>query len=464
MAVVKKLCRKGDTVHHLILFVLLATTTQLNAGEYRFDGRAVPLQPFRDLPEREKERSGGLSLSGLPEQVDLRAGQTPVKDQGDRGSCAYFAVTALMESGMKAWYADGRDPNLSEEYLIWWNKAVDGVSSGGDGSVTIENIRSLQRGGLLAEEYLPYHHSWFSPGMPCARWKSDDRTAPARCWAHQGPAKSVRQNVTGPEDFDAGFYGVAAVSESIVHELAAGQAVTLSLPVNQNGWNAVTGEAVHTSALQEECRGDKNLCGGHVVLITGYDLNRRVFTFKNSWGSSWGDGGYGFLSFDYVDVWSHNGGSYGVTVTHLPEQDYRPLKVTLDQPQIEVEVVDQPGPDGRSGVLVHLDFEYKAPVGSFYYVSLFAQWQLLDEAGEVMWQPILHADDYLADRHYRIIRGEADRLRRGENRVSPFLPREQFPDDDRELWLRPSVYSMSDQEAYGLLYRDYVPVELTTLQ
>ncbi len=53
----------------------------------------------------------------LPRVVDLRSGMPPVKDQELRNSCAYFAVTAMLEMGIKRVY--GREVNLSEEYFIY---------------------------------------------------------------------------------------------------------------------------------------------------------------------------------------------------------------------------------------------------------------------------------------------------------------------------------------------------------
>ncbi|HLG96380.1 MAG TPA: hypothetical protein VKX49_08720 [Bryobacteraceae bacterium] len=31
-----------------------------------------------------------------------------------------------------------------------------------------------------------------------------------------------------------------------------------------------------------------------------YDDAKQLFTFRNSWGSSWGDQGYGYLPYAYV--------------------------------------------------------------------------------------------------------------------------------------------------------------------
>jgi C1A family cysteine protease len=44
--------------------------------------------------------------------------------------------------------------------------------------------------------------------------------------------------------------------------------------------------------------------GGHAVSIVGYNLDTRQFLIKNSYGSTWGDDGYGWLPFEYVDLYS----------------------------------------------------------------------------------------------------------------------------------------------------------------
>lgn len=42
-------------------------------------------------------------------------------------------------------------------------------------------------------------------------------------------------------------------------------------------------------------------CDRHCVMIGGYDNNKRIFKFINSWGEEWGDKGWGYLPYDYVD-------------------------------------------------------------------------------------------------------------------------------------------------------------------
>jgi len=53
--------------------------------------------------------------------------------------------------------------------------------------------------------------------------------------------------------------------------------------------------------------GERTL-GGHAVCVISYnDKNKRV-AFKNSWGTGWGNKGYGSVSYEYVrkyfvDMW-----------------------------------------------------------------------------------------------------------------------------------------------------------------
>jgi len=38
----------------------------------------------------------------------------------------------------------------------------------------------------------------------------------------------------------------------------------------------------------------------HAVVIVGYDDEKRLFRFKNSYGKSWGDQGYGYMPYEYL--------------------------------------------------------------------------------------------------------------------------------------------------------------------
>lgn len=42
------------------------------------------------------------------------------------------------------------------------------------------------------------------------------------------------------------------------------------------------------------------LKGGHAIMLVGYDDEAGKFIFRNSWGTSWGAQGYGYMPYEYV--------------------------------------------------------------------------------------------------------------------------------------------------------------------
>ena len=41
--------------------------------------------------------------------------------------------------------------------------------------------------------------------------------------------------------------------------------------------------------------------GGHAICVCGYDNKKKLIKFKNSWGDSWGEKGYGYLHYSYIE-------------------------------------------------------------------------------------------------------------------------------------------------------------------
>ena len=47
--------------------------------------------------------------------------------------------------------------------------------------------------------------------------------------------------------------------------------------------------------------GDKDR-GGHLILVIGYDDTMQAWLIKNSWGTNWGDGGFGWIGYGEFDI------------------------------------------------------------------------------------------------------------------------------------------------------------------
>ncbi len=276
-----------------------------NISYYRFNEVNFKLDPYvktvgRALMNRNKEMS---NLSVYPQTVDLMDFQTEIKNQGDRGSCAFFATNALLESLIKQ--KQEIEVNLSEEYLIWKVKGDLKIRSDSDGSLAHENIDGIVKGGVLLERDLPFSPSWFTSGMPCGMAIEGQSLTPSNCYSHNEPSQNIKRKILDASGFAPEIYNIDL--EKIIEIMAKDRhPVIIGVPVHPKGWNSQTGEAVMTDAMIKECNASANLCGGHSVLLVGYDTMRRLFTFKNSWGSLWGKSGYGTISFDYVSAFARN--------------------------------------------------------------------------------------------------------------------------------------------------------------
>ena len=69
-----------------------------------------------------------------------------------------------------------------------------------------------------------------------------------------------------------------------------------------------TDRVIKTGVIPNPGKNDE-LKGGHAICIMGYDDPKKIFKFKNSWSTQWGDNGYGYLKYEYIekycsDAWS----------------------------------------------------------------------------------------------------------------------------------------------------------------
>jgi len=198
-------------------------------------------------------------LPPLPASFSLRDKQTKVKNQGSRGTCTGFAVTAIAE------FLTGH-PDLSEEYIFAKAKAIDiaDYNYSGYGAYLRSAAKALNKHGICRETLAPYkdgpEDSWkgfvFTPEM-----EADAATRKADVYVHVGKhgfeRALVRTNATL-------LIGV------MLHESYRA--------AKKNGGFVPVPKA-----------GEKEI-GGHAMTLVGY--NEKYYLLKNSWGETWGDEGY----------------------------------------------------------------------------------------------------------------------------------------------------------------------------
>lgn len=440
-----------------IIVILLSTQAFANDehenGLYKFNGQVIKLDKFIDHKNVDVDET--LDKNNIPPKVDLTRYQSPVKNQSDRGACAYFSSTALLESEIKK--KTGVEINISEEYLIWYTKAILRQSTRDDGSFSGSNLRALGESFLL-EKHAPYQPSWFGKGLPCEQYKDAGRMAPATCYSHKKPYNAdmnlVKVNGLNVQSL---YFSL----QEVIDALASGKSVITNLPVNQNAWDAKTGFADYNEKYRKECQEKEDLCGGHSIVLTGYDLEKEVFYFKNSWGVEWGKKGYGYLPFNYVR--NYNQGNMYIVIGDLalprdataePKAEASNVNYTLDTITNE-----------QITTKVGADVSYTK--NAMFYISTF-----LATKNDLGSYDYLEVPKNLQDKYGVTVRGyfyknfkTSDSLSFDIN-ASPAINKiplqviNRSNIEGKELFARVSLYVYTDDEGWRKIFREFKPIEL----
>ena len=246
-----------------------------------------------------------ISQLAQAESVSLREFQTPVKDQGDRNTCAYFAVTAMMESFIKTRF--DKEFDISEQFQIYYGKTQFKQYADKEFGSTYEIALNFRNQNFfITEADIPYKNSLFEPGQTCSSQDPFDPTAPALCFS-QGPYDSHSTPRVRFDGLDVNWLTNLwsfnkTRTDLIIDEIRKGHSVVITLKVFPETWEEEL--VTYDDEIHNKCESGVYACAGHAVLLVGFDTETKEFLFKNSWGESWGDRGYGRASFDYVERFS----------------------------------------------------------------------------------------------------------------------------------------------------------------
>lgn len=200
-----------------------------------------------------KRKEGVLGDVQVPESVDwvTKGGVTPVKNQGQCGSCWAFSTTGAVEGA--AFVSGGKLPSLSEQELVDCDNNGDMGCNGGLMDHAFEWIQDNE--GICSDEEYEYH-------------------------AQQSTCRTCKEIVKV-----TGFKDVNPNDEHALQVAVAQQPVSVAIEADQR-------------AFQFYKSGVFNLtCGtqlDHGVLAVGYgdENGQKFWKVKNSWGASWGEHGY----------------------------------------------------------------------------------------------------------------------------------------------------------------------------
>jgi hypothetical protein len=195
----------------------------------------------------------------------------PVTSQGSEGSCVSFAVGYNARSAEQynktGASAFGYGTNIfSPEYLFDQTKTDASCT----GSTVLSALNLLQSTGICTWQSMPYSSSNGCSVIP-----------------------------TSTQNAEAANYKISSYAMIYTTDTSAMKAMLnlkhpliITFNVDSYFYNAGPGFIWKNYS--------STLLGGHAVAICGYDDARHAYKVVNSWGTGWGDAGYGWIDYDFM--------------------------------------------------------------------------------------------------------------------------------------------------------------------
>lgn len=203
-----------------------------------------------------------------------------VDDQGPFGSCTACA----MRYAWRLWQ-NRLDPvrvPIAPSRLFWYAQSRLQIGEKLDrdrGSTNAATVWALANRGMVPESSWPYtRENVFRKTLAVV-----DHAALA--------SRSSQPTVLR-------FFQTAANTiQSMRTALAQGKSIIIAVLVYSSFMSSST---IFTGKIPLPNTSREQLLGGHAITLTGYDFNRAVFFFRNSWGTRVGMGGHFEIPFAYV--------------------------------------------------------------------------------------------------------------------------------------------------------------------
>jgi len=218
---------------------------------------------FKTLPKISTRGKSTPHLNANPASVDwtTKGVVTPIKNQGDCGSCWAFSTTGSTECEYAI--STGTLNSLSEQQLVDCSYAEGNLGcDGGDMDAAFKYI--IKEGGLCSETEYPYTGT-------------DGICKATSCGTKYNPVKT--------------YSDVTSDNEGDLETAAALGCVSVAVEADQYAFQYYS-----SGILTGTCGTSLD----HGVLVVGYgtDGTQEYWKVKNSWGTTWGEEGYVLICKD----------------------------------------------------------------------------------------------------------------------------------------------------------------------
>ncbi|MGH7436087.1 MAG: C1 family peptidase [Polyangiaceae bacterium] len=232
----------------------------------------------------------GRDPASLPAISDHRLDGTegPIRDQGQAPACTAFATAAAVDHALARWAGH----LLPVSTMLIWSRYH---------SPFVETSLSSNLGKAVgAEQLWPFDARVASGWVPCADLPTGTKAACGAAVSDPRLAKIETAPVgelTGVE-----YLPTPLDSSTLVAKIASGQDVIVGMEVPSTFVAKGRAGARYVPNYTKSGGAD----AGHAMLLAGYVHLPHGFYFltHNSWGPSWGDGGYAWIHEATLAAWA----------------------------------------------------------------------------------------------------------------------------------------------------------------
>jgi C1A family cysteine protease len=222
-----------------------------------------------DLPDNRDVWAGFPEKVVVRDNVDLRELMPDVYDQGHLGSCTANALCSAFAFDLKKQKLEVFDP--SRLFVYFNERAIENTIDYDSGASLRDGCRVLNTIGVCKEEFCPYDIQSF-------KYRPTDQA-----YVDAGKHKTVK------------YRRIQTSVDEFKKCLSMGYPIVFGFSVYES---FETPEVERTGIMPMPEVGEKIL-GGHAVVACGYD--DRFILVRNSWGSQWGQSGYFWIPYKFLN-------------------------------------------------------------------------------------------------------------------------------------------------------------------